>query len=135
MQGSQRHGSQLSYPLGSVTGMERSTALLCLGWFEWHSQICGANMSRSSCLSSLMCGGWKATHYLRVGGPLLHFLPLKTVFKNVFHTESPEHKAKGQDGSQRHHGLAAVPCSGSLLASILMKDQSGGLEEAQADQG
>lgn len=66
---------------------------------------------------------------------MLHFLPLKTVFENVFHTESPERKAKGQDGSQRYHGLSAVPCSGSLSVSSLMKEQSGGLEEAQADQG
>lgn len=81
--------------------MERSTAPLYGSWFEWCSQLCGTNRSSSSCLPFLMFGGWKATHYLRARDPLLHFLPLKTSFENAFHTESPEHKAKGQDGSSK----------------------------------
>lgn len=113
LQGPQRDGSQSSYALGWAICMERSTAPLYWSWFEYCSQICGSNRSSSSCLPSRMFGGWKATHYLR----LWYFPTLKTFFQYAFHTESPEHKARRQKISQRHHGLSAASCSGSVLST------------------
>ena len=82
-----------------------------------------------------MFGGWKATCYLRVGEPLLHFVPLKPFFANAFHTGSPEHKAKAQDGSRRHHWPLCCVLFWLASVSSLTEGQSGGLEEAQADWG